>query len=201
MQVLLDDKPCAVDATTVGEAIEAASALARQDGRLIVEVFVDGDHWGETELSSGPQMTASAQIIRLISAVPGKLVGQTFADAAEALTDIEQLQREAAELLQSDKPTVSLDKLGEALGTWLAVQEAIIKGARLVALDLDEVNANGVGVSESIKRLNQRLDGVRKALTENDHVSLADTLLYEFPEVIKEWRGMLAELQRRATAS
>ena len=41
----------------------------------------------------------SAQIIRLISAAPGKLVGQTFADATEALTDIEDLQREAAELL------------------------------------------------------------------------------------------------------
>jgi len=29
-----------------------------------------------------------------------------------------------------------------------------------------------------------------------DVIALADTLLYEFPEVVEEWRGILAELQR-----
>lgn len=195
MKVLLDDMPCEVNATTVGEALDAASAVAEQRGRLIVDVSVDGTRWTESDLSNSDRTDAAAGVVHFTSAAPRELVRQTFADAADALTDADDLQRETAQLLQADHRTVSLDKLNEAISIWLQVQEAIVKGSQLVGLDLDAV-ALPRPIGESISALNQRLTSLHGALTRNDVIALADTLLYEFPEVVEEWRSILDELQR-----
>ena len=195
MQVLLDDMPCEVDAQTVGEAIDAASVLARGRGRLITDVSVDGRLWTDVELSSPQHMTAVADSIRLVSAEPTELVRQTFAEAEEALDEADHLQREAARLLQSDQHTVAMDALGEAISIWISVQAAIVKGARVLQLDLDGMETR-TPINESIRLLNERLRFVRDALAAQDLIGLSDTLLYEFPQVVEEWRGILADLQR-----
>jgi hypothetical protein len=195
MKVLLDDMPCEVRAATVGEALDAAAALADQRGRLIVDVSVDGTRWSESELSNADCTGGGAEIVRFTSAAPVELVRQTFADAADALTEADDLQRETARLLQADQRAVSLDKLNEAISIWLQVQEAIVKGSQLVGIELDELSLPKP-ISESIGGLNQRLEAVRSALAEEDVIALADTLLYEFPEVVEEWRSILEELLR-----
>lgn len=197
MQILIDDHPCEVNASTVGEAIEGAANLARGRGRLIVDVIVDGARWSEADLASGLRHEQSADVVRFTSAEPVELVAQTLANASEALAQADELQCKAAELLQSDEGAASMDKLGEAVSIWLCVQEAIVGGAQLVGLDLDTVIAGGEPMPKAIRRLNDRLDAVRRSLQERDEIGLADTLLYEFPPIVEEWRGVLAELQER----
>ncbi len=197
MQVLLDDIECDVKARTVGEAIDAVAVLARNRGRLVVDVFVDGARWNEQRIASPERQTAVADVVRLISAEPAELVCQTLADAAEALADADDLQQEAARLLQSDEHTISMDKLNQAISIWLSVQQAIVKGSQLVGLDLDEIVVHDSPISASILRLNEQLKVVRSSLAGRDQIGLADTLLYEFPEVVQEWRDILDDLQRR----
>ena len=197
MQILLDDIPCNVRARTVGEAIEGGADLARNRGRLIVDVTVDGFHLSATDLGSAQQHARTAQVVRLTTAEPVELVRQTFCDACEALTEADELQREAAQLLQSDQHTVSMDKLTEAISIWLCVQEAVIKGAQLMGLDLDAEGSGDQELPDAIRRLRERLDTVHRALQSRDEIGLADTLLYEFPLVIEQWQRVLAELQGR----
>ena len=197
MQILIDDLPCEMDANTVGEAIEGAADLARDRGRLIVDVTVDGARWTQAELASTQRHAQSAQVVRFSSAEPTELVRQTFEDAADALTEADELQREAAELLQSDKGTVAMDKLGEAVSTWLGVQEAIVSGTQLIGLDLETVTVGGKPLPEAVRRLADRLNAVRSGLKESNAIELADTLLYEFPPIVEEWRRLLSELQER----
>lgn len=197
MRILIDDLPCDLDAGTVGEAIAGAAELARGRGRLIVDVNVDGSRWSDADLASGRRHEQTADVVRFTSAEPGELVGQTFEDAAKALTDADRLQREAAELLQSDKTADSMDKLGAAVSIWIGVQEAIVSGTRLVGLDLETVHVGGDPLPVAIARLNDRLVAVRRGLQEEDGIGLADTLLYEFPPIVEEWRRVLAELMER----
>ena len=198
MQILLDDIPCNVEARTVGEAIEGGAEVARDRGRLIVDVTVDGSHLSEADLTSAQQQTRSARIVRLVSADPVELVRQTLDDAREALAEADGLQREAAELLQSDERTVSMDKLGEAISIWLCVQEAVIKGTQLIGLDLDAECTDGEqDIPDAIHRLKERLNALRRALQDRDEIGLADTLLYEFPQVIEQWQKLLGDLQGR----
>ncbi len=198
MRILLDDTPCDLKAKTVGEAIDAAAEVARRLGRLIIEVTVDDTLWAEVELSSPKHLEASAEVVRLTSAEPRKLVNEAFADAADALADADELQKEAARLVQSDQYTVSMDKLNEALSIWLSVQEAIVKGSRIVGIDLDDVIVGERSINASISRLNEWLLVIRDALTDSDQIALADTLLYELPEVVGEWQSILVYLQHLA---
>ena len=198
MRILLDDTPCDLKAKTVGEAIDAAAEVARRLGRLIIEVTVDDALWAEVELSSPKHLEASAEVVRLTSAEPRKLVNEAFADAADALADADELQKEAARLVQSDQYTVSMDKLNEALSIWLSVQEAIVKGSRIVGIDLDDVIVGERSINASISRLNEWLLVIRDALTDSDQIALADTLLYELPEVVGEWQSILVYLQHLA---
>lgn len=195
MRILLDDTPCDLKAKTVGEAIDAAAEVARRRGRLIIEVTVDDTLWAEVELSSPKHLQASAEVVRLTSAEPRRLVNEAFTDAADALADADELQKEAARLVQSDQYTVSMDKLNEALSIWLSVQEAIVKGSRIVGIDLDNVIVGERSINASIDRLNEWLLVIRNALTDNDQIALADTLLYELPEVVGEWQSILEHLQ------
>ncbi len=197
MQILIDDLPCDMDANTVGEAIEGAADLARDRGRLIVDVTVDGDRWTEADLASTGRQAQTAQVIRFASAEPVELVRQTLEDAGNALTNADALQREAAELLQSDDAAVAMDKLGEAISIWLGVQKAIVSGAQLVELDLDTMTVGGKPLPEAIARLADRLGAVRNGLKQRNAIDLADTLLYEFPPIVEEWRRLLSELQER----
>ncbi|MCH8212130.1 MAG: hypothetical protein IIB99_12260, partial [Planctomycetes bacterium] len=52
MQVLLDENVCDVVAGTVAEAIAACATLAQAQGRLIVDVHVDGTRWSEQQPDS-----------------------------------------------------------------------------------------------------------------------------------------------------
>lgn len=197
MQILIDEVPCNMDAGTVGEAIKSASDLARDRGRLIVDVTVDGSRLTEADLTSSRRHDEAAEIIRFTSADPVEMVTHAFEDAQDALAEADELQREAAELLQSGQHTVAMDKLNEAVAIWLSVQEAIVKGAQVVGLDLDTVNVGGAPLQDMIQRLNECLKIVRRGLQDRDEIALADTLLYEFPQVVEQWRGLLRDLRAR----
>ena len=194
MQVLLDDNVCDVVAQTVGEAIAACANLAQAHGRLIVDVHVDGARWSEQQLGSAERQTATAEVVELTSADPTELVRQTFDDAAQALSDADELQHEAARLLQSDQRTICMDKLGEALSIWLTVQQAIVKGSQVIELKLDAITVNGTPILTSIVQLNEHLQMLRTALEQDDQIALADALLYEFPDVVRQWQEILQHL-------
>lgn len=195
MQILLDENVCDVAADTVEEAIAVCADLVEAQGRMIVDVHVDGARWSEEELASTENQNTTAQVVELTSADPAQLVLQTFQDAAEALTNADELQQEAAQLLQSDQRTICMDKMGEALSIWLSVQQAIVKGSQVIGLQLDEVTVDGTPIVTSIVQLNEQLRMLRTALEQDDQIALADALLYEFPDIVREWQGILEHLQ------
>ncbi len=60
---------------------------------------------------------------------------------------------------------------------------------------LDDITVDGTPIVTSITRLNEQLQMLRTALEQDDQIALADALLYEFPDVVREWHGILQHLQ------
>jgi len=178
MRLLIDDQPCETTATSIGEAIAGAAEVAGTRGRVVVEVVVDGRTWGDTELGSESKCGTAADEISLITADLGELAGLTLDDAATALSDADRLQRESARLIQTDKLPEAMPMLGEALSVWQSVQDALLKSAQA----------------------GDRLQALRQALEAKDPVGLADTLLYDLPEVVLEWQEALRSLAAIARA-
>jgi len=204
MRVLLDELPCDVRADSVGEAIDAASALAENDGRMIIEVVVDGEQWTAQHLESKVKCAQPADEVRLTSADPMKLVAQTFRDASRALSDATTLQQHAAELLQSDRMSEAMHELHEAILIWIAVQQALTMGLDLAnvdphqpAFESDEPGETAPTITALITRLQDRLAMVHDTLKAKDTVAVADVLLYELPPIVANWQSMLEHLQAR----
>ncbi len=195
MRVLLDNDECDMAVGSVGEAVAAGAALASDRGRTVTDVLVDGTRWSDDQLASPDIEQATATEVQIITAEPAELVTETFAEAAWALSDAGKLQEEAAQLIQAGQPRDAMDKLRDAVSIWLSVQEAVAKGSKLVGLDLDSVTLDGVSARLCIERLTEQLRMIRSALQANDPVGLSDTLLYEMPEVVDEWRRLLEQLR------
>jgi len=206
MRVLLDQSDCQIPADTVGQAIDAASLLARQRGRLVVEVLVDGKSWTPQEFDDQSARHASALEVRLNTAEPAPLIAQTFADASHALQEADQWQHQAAQNLQAGKTREAMNHLMEAFGIWSSVQKAVEMGTQLANLPIETVKVRGVAgqpvqLDKVIGDLHGHLQAVRNSLQSGDTVALADILLYDLPAVVHHWRGVLDELQALVRAS
>lgn len=205
MRVLVDDNPCDVAATSVGEAIAVGAAIAENRGRLIVEVVVDGEAWSGERLGSDDG--AGADEVRLTTADPIELVAQTFEDASTALMQADRLQQSAADLVRGDDLPAAMAQLGEAVEIWRSVQQAVVMGTELAGIDLEHGRISqaaaacaGSSFSEIIETLNSQLRGVRDALTARDTAALSDSLLYELPAVVQQWRALLDDLTHQVQA-
>jgi hypothetical protein len=196
MRVLLDDSPCDVEARYAGEAIAAAAAMADRVGRLVVDVMVDGLAWSPERLEGLGTDRTLAQEVRLVTSSARDLARAALADASEALSSADELQREAAELLEAGRQPAAMQRLGEAITIWTRVQRAVALSVEVMSLEFGAMEVEGVPAAELIQSLGQRLRLLRSALAADDHVGLADTLLYELPEVVQSWRDLLAEMIR-----
>jgi hypothetical protein len=70
-------------------------------------------------------------------------------------------------------------------------------GAEVLALNLEKTVIDSTPVPQIIEELNERLRAVQVALEVKDPIGLADTLLYEFPDVVEQWRRLLQDMHRR----
>ena len=196
MRVLLDEQLCNVSADSVDQAIASAAALAQEKGRIIVEVMVDGRQWSHTtpESSASAQgSTSPAGEVRLTSADPAQLMNEVYADAASALSEADQLQRQAAELLQTGSTIDAMQKLNDAVSIWMSVQRAVSMGTQLQS-SLNRTDIETVSqptLAAAVDHLNGKLGEIRSALQRGDTVALADTLLYDLPNVVEQWRQLL----------
>lgn len=194
MRIYLDDAACdAIRADSVTVAIAAAAELARQRGRTIVDVIVDGRRWNADRIGSKEASIAgTANEIRLCSADPCALACEAFDDAAGVLSEIDRLQQAAAESLQTDRTAAAMDDLAKAIDLWGSVHQAVTMGSSMAEIDLAPHHT-------TIEQLTAHLRGMKSALQTRDSVALADTLLYDLPEVVSQWRALLHELRERGS--
>jgi hypothetical protein len=194
MRIVLDDKPCPLQAESMDQAVRGAAALAQQCGRVIVDVYADGMRWTGPLPDSDLTNDALPTELRFVTADPAELVRDTLLDASAALQDADELQRTAAERIQSGDLAAALPQLSEAIAIWQSVHHAVDGGAELAQLDLPSLLVDGKPASQIIGRLTEQLRSLKNSLATADAIGLADTLLYELPDVTDAWRGLIEQM-------
>lgn len=197
MRIFLDNQPCPVDATSLGEAILVVNDLAEENGRLVVEVHVDGSLLSEQELQEETRLESTPERVELKTTTALALLSETFASAAEAILEAEAVQTNAAKLLQGGTLLEGMKHLSIALGTWMEVHEAVVKGLLLAGEDPDSLQIDNVRLIDASSSLQARLSDLRAAITDQDSSAICDCLLYEFPEVSEAWGTLLRGLAQR----
>jgi len=137
VRVYLDDSPVESSAPTLASALAAGVQAAGPNGRVIVEVWADGQRVPDEQLADPPETSPYAEEIRFVSAQAGSLVKTVLMDVAEGLKDAQSRQRRSAELLQSGQTQPALEELSQALAMWDNARRAVQEGCSLMGLSLD----------------------------------------------------------------
>ena len=199
MRIFIDDQPCPCSARTAAEALAEAASVAEEQGRIVVEVFLDGERLDEHALAGIESRESVPEDIRIGTSTIGELLRDAFSNAAEVVHEIDAGQRDAAELLQSGLRAEAMHALEAVLDRWTQVGAAVERGLELAGWDPTTLQLSDASLPGSLSELAAALREIRAAMRQQDDVRLADCLLYEMPKTIERWNALLPALGRQAS--
>ena len=198
MKIYMDDQLQDLDAATVGGAIDEVSDIAARNGRMVVELTINGENMsGEMLEAILDRIGVDGDELRMVTADPCELAVDVLGQIRGTISEIMGLQQEAADLLQQDDTSAAFEKLGQLISNWLNVQQAISQSTSLVGLKLDDIEVEGSPVSDLTNELLEQLRTLKELIEGKDMITLADVLEYEWPEVSEKWDKLAANLSEK----
>lgn len=204
MRAFLDEQSIDVPDGSIATAIATARAAAGANGRIVVDVLVDGERLDDEALDSPSALPAGDIELKCISADPGQLVAESFRDVANALINARAVQREAAEALQTGKLDAAFEGLTGVLEVWEAVHRVTDQGPALIGVPLatlapqPDSSSKGRDVHAELTSLSSTLQQVKDAVAAQDWSTLADLLSHELDSAADRWSRLLLALAERA---
>lgn len=197
MTVFLDDEPAALDGDTLATLLASAQEKLEMDGRVVVEVRVGDRTLVGDDLAQDAAKPLGDEEVRLYSADPRTLAGDTLRHVRDRLEQARDTQQQAAQHLQRDEAGDGLTRLGELVAVWQQTQQAVVFSAGLVGIPLDELDVDGQSVVDLANELLEQLRSLKEHVTHPDTVALADALAYEWPAVLEKWHSLVSLLIER----
>ena len=196
MQVLLDGRPIEASGNSLAAALEAGRSASSALKRVIIEVTADGQPAPEAHLENPPTDEPYAETIEMRSASAVDLVRTTLHEAADALQEAKRQQVLASDLILEAKTVEAMEKLGEALKLWSAIEQAVTDSCALFASPELAGGADvGLTVDASlVAELTTNLNQVRSALAKRDWSELSDLLAFEMEEQAQKWSKAIREM-------
>lgn len=192
MQVLIDQQAFDFPAQTLSQLLSAAQKHLHAQGRLIVEIHLDGQRLTDQELDLQLPGQIEGRTLQLVTADPVDLSRQVLIEVRAALDGARESQHQAAKMLQSDEPAKAMDLVRDALQVWQQAQQSVAQIAELLHLPLEDMEAAGQPVTQIIDSLQEHLRQIRGSLMEQDWLGLADTLDFDLIKGIEEWQQLLS---------
>ncbi|MBI1335928.1 MAG: hypothetical protein GC164_03085 [Phycisphaera sp.] len=197
MTIHVDDKalsPQPKKDQTLGQVIETVGKGLSRSGRIIVEVRRGEESLTGKGLETQMSAPTGDEDIHLVSAPRDELISQTLDMVRSRLTDANNLQADAARLLQQDQLQQAMQAISSVLEAWTQVQQAVLQSVHLASLPLEHIEADGEKLEELANALIDQLKQVRDLLKAGDTVALADALQYEWPTMTQRWDRMIGAI-------
>ncbi|MFQ5461457.1 MAG: hypothetical protein ACE5E5_02390 [Phycisphaerae bacterium] len=202
MQLFIDDAEVQHEVPTAGtleETVRFVQSDVCPPGRLIVRLRYNGDEVKENQMTGVLKTPAnSCQRLELFTGTPEKLVAEAMEQASAALSNSEEASRDAAGLLTEGDSRGGIKALGECIGIWQQIHEAVVKSIQMLEIDPNTTRINELPLADAIGKPGEVLLQIKRALEMQDHVQLADVLIYELHDATELWKAILAELHTQA---
>jgi hypothetical protein len=124
-----------------------------------------------------------------------------LADVQQQLLEAEAYKTEAANLLQRNKVSAAMEKLGFYFSTWQVAQECVVKTSQLLRLDLETVRVDSRSIAQILGDFTAQLKQTQQTLIHRDFVSLTDQLLYETADGCDRWIAVFDAIRAVASAN
>ena len=195
MPVCLDDQAVGLEAPNLGAVPSSARQQLEPDGRIVVEVQLDGQAINGDEIEQGHDATIGDREVRLYLADPRSLATSTLGQVRDQLVQVRAVQAEAAELLQQDEAPQALKKIFQCIKVWRQAQQAVFDTARLLQVNLSQLMIDGAPITDFTTELIENLKVLMELITNRDTVGLADALAYEWSSVVDRWDRLIEVIE------
>lgn len=203
MTILVDDKPYQAEndpGMTVGHL---AGEVCRAHGgrRFVVALRCDEQPVPSDTLDSvlGRSISEFDQL-ELQTQPVANLVHAALEQAVIVFEDALPLRQQAAELLSEGRSEPAMDAFQKLLTTWRQVQETMVASVQALAINLDSVRVEGQGVADILAEIKPRLEELKDAMENGDHVVVSDVLAYDLEAPFARWMQLLCHLRDEAGA-
>ena len=178
----------------------AARDHAESNGRLIIDIFADGNPIDESILDNPPADNAGINELRLQTTDPVAFLGETFASARESLALVREDQGTTAASLRTGELEPAIESLNAVLTGWQAIGEVVAQSAELVDIDLSTFTFKDKSANDCVQKLGDTLFEIRTNLTHQDWSALGDAVEYDLDELANDWNALLEALDAHVRA-
>jgi hypothetical protein len=193
MKATLDGQPLTIDRPSLAAALQAAAASARERGRIIVEVLLDGQPVHGEALGQPSDEAIDAEHLEMTSTDPTSLVRVTLFDAADAMDNARDEHAACAEMIHRGDIQAAMGSLGQLLSTWQAVREAIAHGGAAMGHPLADYAGDGK-LDARTAALSKQLDDLKRAVGNDDLSTVADLLEDDLRTEAGLWADTLRQI-------
>ncbi len=202
MEIFVNDDPIDSDPMTRGtveDALRLIQSTLCGPGQLVTGLRCNGEDVPSDAMNSTlGEPLEKLQRLEVFTTTRAALVVDVMNEAASALDETDKGCRRSAELLSEGKAAEGVEALGECLGVWRQIHEAVGNSIKMLGVDADMLRVGDEPLAAIISKPKDVLYQVKEALAAKDYVLLADVLQYEFGEVTEQWRIAIARLQEEA---
>lgn len=194
MSVTVDHQPLAAEQMgllTLGQVL----AHVQRDDRLVVSVLIDGREPDLQQMNQVRQFPVRNHALFIETAGRVEMAAEVLDVVRQQLADTDRLRSDATDLLRRNECAAAMQRLSGCFSIWQHAQEAVLKTAKLLRIDLDQVSVHGRSLTDLVNGFRDQLGQIKSALESRDFVLLCDTLSYEMTQTTEQWQAALDALR------
>lgn len=179
-------------------ALETARLHAESQGRLIVDILVNGqpatDAFFEESMENLPPITD----LHFTTADTASLVSETIDTAIESIALLKADQQAGAQQLREDDMDNAMQTLRAIMEGWQAMRDIVDQITQITDLDINALTVNQQPATQIVEKLSKSLGDVRETLKNEDWSLLGDVIEYDLNELAEQWSSLLSAMKSQA---
>jgi len=193
MNIWIDDNklPGAQD---LDAALEQARLHAESQGRLIVDILVDGQPATDALFDENAKDLPPINELRFTTADTNALIVETAQTAIDSIELLKADQEAGVEQIRSGDLQDAMESLRAVMEGWTAMRDIVDQITQITNTELATLKVGQESGSEIIDSLSKSLEEVRETLKNEDWSSLGDVIEYDLNELATKWAALLFAL-------
>ncbi|MEC8734642.1 MAG: hypothetical protein VXX86_06680, partial [Planctomycetota bacterium] len=179
-------------ADSIGAAMELGMDQARDRGRVVVQIDVDGRPIAMEQLRDEGFLSEGAELVEVTSLTEREMLLAALELGRNAIEVSQVHFTRSAELIQAGDRPAALAELGTGIELWRTVEGTVFRDA-VPKVPLASLEAR---LETHLAELRTALETMSTAVGTGDLVALSDALMYEFPRTSATWTEFLGECMR-----
>jgi hypothetical protein len=198
MNIWIDDTQLEA-ATDLDTALEQARLHAESQGRLIVDILVDGQPATDALFDEDASDLPPISELRFTTANTAALVNDTIDTAIESIDLLKADQQAGAQQIREGDMDNAMQSLRAIMEGWQAMRDIVDQIAQITNLDINTLAVGGQHAIEIVNKLSKSLEDVRETLKNEDWSLLGDTIEYDLNELADQWSTLLSAMKSSTT--